>query len=48
MIFEANELDLIFHQVTRTKNRWKCSLKDGIMHIEGREYAFSKGYYYYL
>ncbi len=29
-------------QVSRTKNRWKAVLKDGIAHINGRDYLFSK------
>ncbi|CAN6360774.1 unnamed protein product, partial [Urochloa humidicola] len=28
--------------VTRTKNRWKCTLKDGIMHLDGRDILFNK------
>lgn len=29
-------------QVARTKNRWKCHMKNGIVHIRGREYVFAK------
>ncbi|KAM0841171.1 hypothetical protein ACQ4PT_059212 [Festuca glaucescens] len=32
-----------FDKVTRTKNRWKCTLKDGIMHLNGRDVLFNKG-----
>ncbi|KAL5205319.1 hypothetical protein ABZP36_033528 [Zizania latifolia] len=28
--------------VTRTKNHWKCALKDGIMHLNGRDVLFNK------
>ncbi|KAF0904047.1 hypothetical protein E2562_031562 [Oryza meyeriana var. granulata] len=31
-----------FDKVTRTKNRWKCTLKDGIMHLNGRDVLFNK------
>ncbi|KAG0473627.1 hypothetical protein HPP92_015484 [Vanilla planifolia] len=31
-----------FDKVTRTKNRWKCTLKDGIMHINSRDILFNK------
>ncbi|KQJ86436.1 hypothetical protein BRADI_4g05469v3 [Brachypodium distachyon] len=31
-----------FDKVSRTKNRWRCSLKDGIMHLNGREILFKK------
>ncbi|RRT45488.1 hypothetical protein GW17_00057959 [Ensete ventricosum] len=28
--------------VTRTKSRWKCNLKDGIMHLNNRDFLFNK------
>ncbi|KAJ0984022.1 hypothetical protein J5N97_002378 [Dioscorea zingiberensis] len=31
-----------FDKVSRTKSRWKCTLKDGIMHINGRDILFNK------
>jgi len=31
-----------FDKVTRTKNKWKCTLKDGIMHLRGKDYVFHK------
>ncbi|KAI3507703.1 hypothetical protein L1887_22694 [Cichorium endivia] len=31
-----------FDKVTRAKNRWKCTLKDGIMHINSRDILFNK------
>ena len=29
-------------QVTRNRNKWKCTMTHGIVHIDGREYVFSK------
>ncbi|KAF7061488.1 hypothetical protein CFC21_068180 [Triticum aestivum] len=31
-----------FDKITRTKNRWKCALKGGIMHLNGRDVLFNK------
>lgn len=31
-----------YDKVTRTKNKWKCVLRDGIMLINGRDYLFQK------
>lgn len=31
-----------FSQITRTKNKWRFTLKSGVMSIEGRDYVFSK------
>ncbi|XP_028775693.1 transcription initiation factor IIA large subunit [Neltuma alba] len=31
-----------FDKVTRTKSRWKCTLKDGIMRINNRDVLFNK------
>ncbi|EIE26431.1 hypothetical protein COCSUDRAFT_64488 [Coccomyxa subellipsoidea C-169] len=31
-----------FEKVSRTKNRWKCQLKDGIITIDGRDYLFHR------
>lgn len=31
-----------FDKVTRTKSRWKCALKDGIMHINNKDILFNK------
>ncbi|KAJ1662743.1 transcription factor IIA subunit alpha [Coemansia sp. RSA 1813] len=31
-----------YEKVTRTRNRWKCVLRDGIMLINGRDYLFQK------
>jgi hypothetical protein len=29
-------------QVQRVKNKWKCVLKDGMVHLNGKDYLFSK------
>ncbi|CAN7134617.1 unnamed protein product [Brassica rapa subsp. narinosa] len=34
-----------FDKVTRTKSRWKCNLKDGIMHINDKDILFNKVIY---
>jgi transcription initiation factor TFIIA large subunit len=31
-----------FEKVTRTKNKWKCALKCGIMHLNGQDYVFNR------
>ncbi|KAL8260401.1 hypothetical protein R6Q59_028354 [Mikania micrantha] len=31
-----------FDKVTRAKNRWRCNLKDGIMHINNKDVLFNK------
>eukprot|EP00771_Trimastix_marina_P002368 gnl/Trimastix_PCT/3498.p1 GENE.gnl/Trimastix_PCT/3498~~gnl/Trimastix_PCT/3498.p1 ORF type:complete len:430 (+),score=59.21 gnl/Trimastix_PCT/3498:33-1322(+) len=31
-----------YEKVTRIKTKWKCTLKNGIMHINNRDYAFHK------
>jgi transcription initiation factor TFIIA large subunit len=28
--------------VTRSKSKWKCVLKEGMMNINGKDYTFSK------
>ncbi|CCG82422.1 Putative uncharacterized protein [Taphrina deformans PYCC 5710] len=32
----------LFDKVQRTKNKWKCILKDGIVNVNGRDFAFNK------
>ncbi|KAJ8769237.1 hypothetical protein K2173_001827 [Erythroxylum novogranatense] len=42
---ELNTQHLIlaqFDKVTRTKSRWKCTLKDGIVHINNKDILFNK------
>lgn len=29
-------------QVQRVKNKWKTTFKDGMVHINGRDYLFAK------
>ncbi|KAI8814685.1 transcription factor IIA, alpha/beta subunit-domain-containing protein [Cladochytrium replicatum] len=31
-----------YEKVGRIKNKWKCALKDGIVHVNGKDYLFSK------
>lgn len=32
-----------YDKVARVKNKWKCTLKDGILRVDGNEYVFHKG-----
>ena len=32
-----------YDKVQRVKNKWKCTLKDGAMNVNGKEYVFHKG-----
>jgi len=37
--------DIVFctyDKVQRVKNKWKCVLKDGMVHLNGKDYLFSK------
>lgn len=39
------EQDIVFctyDKVARVKNKWKCVLKDGMVHINGKDYLFTK------
>ncbi|KAJ7126692.1 transcription factor IIA, alpha/beta subunit-domain-containing protein [Mycena epipterygia] len=40
----APETDIVFctydHKVARVKNKWKCVLKDGVIHTNGKDYLF--------
>jgi transcription initiation factor TFIIA large subunit len=41
----AGETDIVFctyDKVARVKNKWKCILKDGMIHVNGKDYLFSK------
>eukprot|EP01025_Chloroclados_australasicus_P004301 TRINITY_DN11046_c0_g3_i1.p1 TRINITY_DN11046_c0_g3~~TRINITY_DN11046_c0_g3_i1.p1 ORF type:complete len:243 (+),score=43.36 TRINITY_DN11046_c0_g3_i1:23-730(+) len=31
-----------YDKVQRSKNKWKCTMKHGIVHIDGHEYVFNK------
>lgn len=35
-------LTVIYLKVARVKNKWKCVLKDGMVHVNGRDYLFAK------
>ena len=35
-----NSIQCQFDRVSRSKNRWKAQLRDGIMRINGRDYCF--------
>lgn len=28
--------------MARVKNKWKCILKDGMIHVNGKDYLFAK------
>lgn len=32
----------LYEKVLRVKNKWKCNLKDGLLNVNGRDYAFHK------
>jgi hypothetical protein len=32
----------LYEKVTRTKNKWKCTLKDGVMTVNGKDMLFQK------
>lgn len=32
----------MYEKVHRTKNKWKCQLKDGVISISGKDWVFSK------
>ncbi|KAI0338300.1 transcription factor IIA, alpha/beta subunit [Trametopsis cervina] len=39
------ETDIVFctyDKVARVKNKWKCVLKDGMIHVNGKDYLFAK------
>jgi len=41
----AQDTDIVFctyDKVARVKNKWKCTLKDGMIHIKGKDYLFAK------
>ncbi|KAF8585437.1 transcription factor IIA, alpha/beta subunit [Ramaria rubella] len=47
------EQDIVFctyDKVARVKNKWKCVLKDGMVHVNGKDYLFAKctGYLFYF
>ncbi|KAH9929585.1 transcription factor IIA alpha/beta subunit [Epithele typhae] len=41
----AADSDIVFctyDKVARVKNKWKCVLKDGMIHVNGKDYLFAK------
>lgn len=41
----SGDTDIVFctyDKVARVKTKWKCILKDGIVHVNGKDYLFSK------
>jgi len=40
LIESSNCLTAQYDKVSRIKNRWRCALKHGIFHIDGRDYLF--------
>ncbi|KAF9527329.1 transcription factor IIA, alpha/beta subunit-domain-containing protein [Crepidotus variabilis] len=41
----TQDTDIVFctyDKVARVKNKWKCTLKDGMIHINGKDYLFAK------
>ncbi|KAI0798510.1 transcription factor IIA, alpha/beta subunit-domain-containing protein [Irpex lacteus] len=41
----GGEIDIVFctyDKVARVKNKWKCVLKDGMIHVNGKDYLFAK------
>lgn len=39
---DGNIVFCTYDKVARVKNKWKCVLKDGVIHINGKDYLFSK------
>eukprot|EP00798_Chlamydomonas_sp_ICE-L_P021923 gene21923-28968_t len=38
----TNFLCCQFEKVARTKNRWKIAMREGVFHIDGKDYLFKK------
>jgi len=41
-LFSLIKQCLMREKVARVKNKWKCTLKDGMIHINGKDYLFAK------
>ncbi|EJT78872.1 hypothetical protein GGTG_03966 [Gaeumannomyces tritici R3-111a-1] len=39
---EGQQMLCLYDKVQRVKNKWKCTLKDGILTVNGKEYVFHK------
>lgn len=40
---EGDSILCTYDKVQRVKNKWKCTLKDGVMSVNGKEWVFHKG-----
>ena len=40
---EGDTILCTYDKVQRVKNKWKCTLKDGVMSVRGKEWVFHKG-----
>lgn len=40
--FEGDQILCLYDKVQRVKNKWKCTLKDGIVTVNGKDYVFHK------
>ena len=38
----THSLAVPVHQITRSRNKWKFHLKDGVMNLSGKDYVFQK------
>ena len=35
-----------YEKVSRIKNKWKCILRDGVVHMNGRDYVFNRVFFF--
>jgi hypothetical protein len=40
-VFQTKIINIAL-KVARVKTKWKCTLKDGMIHINGKDYLFAK------
>lgn len=40
---EGDAILCTYDKVQRVKNKWKCTLKDGVMIVDGKDWVFHKG-----
>ena len=40
--FEGDTILCLYDKVQRVKNKWKCTLKDGVVTVDGKDYVFHK------
>lgn len=42
-MFDADNVVVCqYEKVTRTRNKWKFVLKDGVMNLDGKDYVFNR------